>query len=180
MTLHAHWFCIIAGWVLAGRTAAQTIPPACRPLIDAERKQIMTPNHSYWTERTGHPGDPATTLEAISVGGTIYLQIHGRWTRSPSGPKEALQRLDDNLRSATELTCQRVGEESVNGTPAVVYTSHAVNEGVKGDARTWIGISSGLILRQESDMADEDGSIRQHLSMRWEYDGVRAPAGVER
>ena len=115
--------------IIASGARAQTIPPACRPLVDAARKQITTPRHAWITEA-------GRTTESISIGGATYLQVRGTWRRSPLGEKEALQQMQENLRTATAYSCQHVGTESVGGVPAAVYTSHVENQGVKADART--------------------------------------------
>lgn len=151
---------------------AQRISPGCQPLVDATRKQIMTPHHA-WVTQGGR------TTESISAGGATYIQVRGTWKRSPMGPQQALDQMQENLRTATAYTCQRVGSESVGGVPAAVYTSHVENQGVKADARTWIAAATGLILRQEEDMGTDDGTGTTHMSVRWEYGDVHAPAGVD-
>lgn len=157
---------------------AQTIPPACRPLVAAAKKQIMTPHHLYQTEGPERPGGKLAVYESISTGGATYILIGGTWKRSPLGQKEDLDRMEENLRTATAYSCQRVGDESVGGVPTVVYTSHVENQGVRFDARTWIATATGLILRQEEDMQTGEGAGTRHMSMRWEYTNVQPPAGV--
>lgn len=149
---------------------AQRIPSVCQPLVDAAKKQILTPHHA-WVTQGGR------TTESISIGGATYIQVHGTWKRSPLGPKEALDQMQENLRTATAYSCRHIGNEAVGGVPAAVYTSHVENQGVKADARTWIAIETGLILRQEEDMGTDDGTGTTHMSIRWEYNNVRAPAG---
>jgi len=157
---------------------AQTIPAACRPLIDARKKQIMTPNHSYMTEGPASPGGKATTHEGISTGGVTYIMYGGKWRRSPLSPQAMLVQLDSNLTTAKVYTCQHVSDESVAGVPAAVYTAHTDNEGVKADARIWVAKGSGLVLRTEEDVDTGEGD-KHHLSIRYEYTNVRAPAGVQ-
>lgn len=156
---------------------AQAIPAACRSVIDAERKEIMTPYHEYLTEGTPGAGDKAATNEAISAGGVNYIMVHGQWRRSPLTPKDALDRIQENLSTAKAYSCRHVGDESVNGVSAAVYTSHSENEGVIGDSRTWIAKGSGLPVRQEEDITT-GGTDKRHMSIRWEYTNVQAPAGV--
>lgn len=153
------------------RALGQRIPPACQPLVDAAKQQIMTPHHA-WVTQGGR------TTESIAIGGATYIQVHGTWKRSPMGAKEALDQMQENLRTATAYSCQHLGNESVGGVPAAVYTSHVENQGVKADAKTWIATATGLILRQEEDMGTDDGTGTTHMSIRWDYSNVHVPAGV--
>lgn len=157
---------------------AQKISPACQPLIDAARRVILTPNHLYEAEGSGRPGDKARSVETISTGGVTYIQMNGKWRRSPMTPKQAVAQMDTNLATTTVYSCTHVGDESVAGTATAVYTSHTENEGVKADARTWVAKGSGLIVRTEEDL-DTGGGDKRHMSIRYEYTNVQAPAGVK-
>jgi len=70
-----------------------------------------------------------------------------------------------------------VRDESVNGEATAVYTEHTENEGIKGDGQTWVSKSRGLPLRTEEDLDTGDGDKR-HMSIRYEYNNVSAPAGI--
>jgi len=154
--------------------AAQSAPAACRPLIEAEKKQILTPHHAYVT---AGPAGKQRTDETISTGGVTYVQTGGAWRRSPMTPRDQLDQLERNLSTTKTYSCQQVGHESVSGVSAVVYTSHTENEDVVGDSRTWIASGTGLPLQQEEDV-DTGAGDRQHMSVRYEYADVHAPAGV--
>ncbi len=153
---------------------SQTIPAACRPLVDAERKTITTQHHLYSTE--GSAREKGHTTEGITTGGVIYIQVSGEWKRSPWTPKQALAQMDTNLTTASAYSCTHVGDESVAGTAATVYTAHSESEGVKNDARIWVDKSSGLVLRTEAD-EDAGGGDKTHVSTRYDYTNVQAPAG---
>jgi hypothetical protein len=153
---------------------AQKDLAACRPLIEAEKKQIETPHHVYMVDGSG---SSAKKHESISAGGVMYIQVGGKWRRSPLSLQDMREQLEQNLATATVYTCQHVGDESVTGTAASVYTAHTENEGVKADVRTWVAKGTGLVLRQEEDMDTGDGEKR-HLSLRYEYTNVQAPPGV--
>ena len=150
---------------------AQKSPAACQPLVDAERKEIMTPHHVYETR-----GGSANEL--ISTGGVTYIQLHGAWRRSPMGPKEALAQMQENLDSARAFSCQRTGGESVGGVATVIYAAHVENQGVKADTRTWVAVATGLPVRQEEDLEIDGTPGKTHLSTRWDYTNVRVPAGA--
>lgn len=154
---------------------AQAIPAACRPLIDARKKQIVTPNHAYATEGQGAG---ATTHESITAGGVMYIRYQGQWRRSPLTPQAALEQLQENLADTKGFFCQVVGDESVAGVAATVYTSHDENDTIKADARVWVAKGSGLVLRTEEDLDTGGPTGKRHISIRYDYANVRAPAGV--
>ncbi len=154
---------------------AQTVPAACRPLIDAQKKQIMTPYHSYVTAGPAKQGGKATSIETISTGGAIYTSYNGKWRRIPMTPTDAVNQLQENLANAKNLSCQRVGEESAGGGPTVVYTLHSETEGAKNDERFWVVKDTGLVLRMDDDLDTGQGTGKRHTSIRYEYTNVRAP-----
>jgi hypothetical protein len=158
--------------------AAQSAPSACRPLIEAEKKQIMSPHHAYVTEHASGPIGKEKTYESISTGDVTYIQIQGSWRRSPIGPRDLLVQLEQNLTTAKTYSCQKVGTESVGGVAATVFTAHTENESVVGDTRTWIANGTGLPVRQEEDL-DTGMGDKRHMLMRYEYANVYAPAGVK-
>jgi hypothetical protein len=180
---HAHlgWRLIAAAFCTASIPAfahAQIVPPACRPLLDAERKTITTPHHVRTTETSARAGQKERTTEGITTSGAIYVQYDGKWRRSPATPKQMLARMDTNLTTATTYSCTRVSDEPEAGTAATVYTAHTENEGVKADTRVWVAKGSGLVLRTEQDM-DTGGGDKVHRSIRYDYTNVQAPAGVK-
>ena len=158
--------------------AAQSAPAACRPLIEAEKKQIMTAHHVYMTERPLGAAAKEKTSESIFAGGVMYIQIDGAWRRSPMSPRELLEQLERNLSTAKAYSCQQVGHESVGGASATVFTAHTENEGVVGDTRTWIANATGLPVRQDEDL-DTGMGDKRHMSLRFDYADVHAPAGVK-
>jgi hypothetical protein len=52
---------------------------------------------------------------------------------------------------------------------------HSETPRSKNDAQIWISKSTGLILRQESDLILNRANSKIHLSVRYEYDNVQAP-----
>ncbi|HEY8062789.1 MAG TPA: hypothetical protein VID74_08325 [Gemmatimonadales bacterium] len=157
---------------------APKVPAACQPMIDAQRKSTSVPHHVYSTAGSGRAGDKATTSELISTGNAIYILMNGKWKRSPMTTKEALAQIDENLAGAKVFTCQHVGDEPVAGVAAAVYTGHSENDGINADSRIWIAKGSGLVLRTEGDV-DMGGGDKSHMSARYEYTNVQAPAGVK-
>jgi hypothetical protein len=64
-----------------------------------------------------------------------------------------------------------VGDDSVNGQTAEVYTEHAETEDSKADTKIWISKSKGLILKQE--LAIDPSAER--WAIRFDYANVHAP-----
>mgnify|MGYP001549022058 CR=1 FL=1 len=84
---------VLIGAALPATTAAQTIPAACRPLVDAQRKTITTPHHLYSTDGPAGQSAKARAGEMISTGGVSYLLYQGKWRRSPISPKAQLDQM---------------------------------------------------------------------------------------
>ena len=41
----------------------------------------------------------------------------------------------------------------------------------------WIAKGTGLVLKEEEDLSD--GTDKRHMSIRYDYKNVRAPAGIQ-
>ena len=161
--------------MLPAPARSQQIPEACRPVIEAQRKEIMTPHHAYQTDSAAGGNTTRVTGEFISTAEATYVLYHGAWKHSPMTPQAALAQFEENLANARNLACRRVGEESVGGVRTVVYTMHNETGDVGIDGRVWVAVSSGLVLR--TDYQESDGGSRQR-STRYQYANVHAPAGV--
>lgn len=153
---------------------AQTVPPECKALIDAELKVITTPHHMYLTQSSGNQGAESTTGEAIYVDGVDYLFTDGKWMRSPISAQDELDQVRETIKNVKVMSCRREGDESVGGVAAVVYTSHDENADAKSDARVWVAKSSGLPLRTD-EVIDSGMGGKMHMSIRYEFANVHAP-----
>jgi hypothetical protein len=157
---------------------AQKDVASCKPLLDAAAKQASTPFHGYITTSAGVPGGKPRQDEMISAGGQHYFQYKGQWMRSKLDASALAKQGEENMRTATVVSCRRVRDESVGGVSAVVYSTHMVNEGITSDGMTWIAQGTGLTLRSDSDIDTGDGE-KNHVSSRYEYTNVHAPAVTE-
>ena len=162
---------------IAAPALAQAVPAECRALVDAEKKLITTPHRAYETETTAGGGAPATH-QLITAGGANYILHEGKWRRSPMTPQMLLDQMNENIANAKVLSCKRVGDDAVAGEAAIVYTSHTVSDEITADARIWVSKSAGLPLRNEQDL-DTGGGDKRHISIRYEFSDVKAPAGVK-
>jgi hypothetical protein len=85
---------------------------------------------------------------------------------------------EENIRSS-KYTCRYLKDETVNGEPAAVYSTHSEREdfSIKSDGEIWISKSRGVPLRQELEMIESgDKPEVNHHSMRYEYTNVQPPA----
>ena len=159
--------------------ARADLPAACRPAIDAIKKQIVTPSHMYQTETAAFTGGKPLTSESIFAGGVIYIQVHGAWRRSPMTTGEMLKQQEENERNLKAPSCRYLRDEAVNGEPAAVYVEHSEPEGAISDATIWVSKSRGLPLRLEAD-TDAGGKMgKVHRAIRYDYGNVQPPAGVK-
>lgn len=172
----------IAAMPLAAR--AQTVSAACKPVLDANTKEISTPHHAYQTESIwakGAPvkGAPVKTSEIISTATASYILVGGKWTRLSITPKENIAQMQENLRNAKVYACRTLPGASVNGVPTLVYSAHAENDMAKNDAQFWVAKSTGLIVREDIDMYVDEGDGKRHMSTRYDYTNVQPPPGVK-
>ncbi len=137
----------------------------CKLLYDAAVLQARTPSHIY-TTMTGPSGNLST--ETIATNDSIYMKIDNQWKKSSYSPQEEAKEAADKGRSYTN--CQHVGDEAVNGEAAGVYTE--VNKESEVTGKVWISKKRGLPLK-----ADLTAGGR-HISIRYEYDNIRPPAGA--
>jgi hypothetical protein len=162
--------------LVAAPAAAQTIPAECQPLMAAGDKQFTVPSHAYITSKG--LGPTPMQSETININGVTYVMVHDRWMKSPMTSEQIAQQSKEKARTAKVFTCKQLPDEAVGGVPANVYTSH--NESATGttDSQIWIAKASGMALKSEVDIIGTSGH-KSHMSVRFEYDNVKMPAGVQ-
>lgn len=158
---------LLSLFLLLGIASADT-SASCKPVLDAMAKTEATPHHAYQTE-AGQP-----VKESILADGVIYIQIKGKWQKSPLTMKEMQDQEAENVKDAKAYTCTYVKDESVGNESAALYNFHQViDENTKSDGQIWISKSRGLILKQEEDF---DTGQKRHMSLRYDYNNVQAPS----
>ena len=160
-----------ATWLVAVPAAAQTAA-ACQPMFDGLTKQTTTPNHTYLSMT----GGSTMTSESITTGGVMYIQVSGKWMRSPTSPSD-MQQLQQQDQKKTTTSCERLPDEAVNGTAATVFHVHNKGAGSTSDGKVWLAKGSGLPIRGEEDVLS--GSTKTHISTRYEYTNVQPPPGIK-
>ena len=162
-----------AALLLAPPARAQT---DCKPVYDAVDKLTTVPSHAYEIETNpARPGSDASSVEMISTGGAIYIMMKGKWKKSPMSMADMHAQEEENWKTAKNISCKHLRDESVKGESAAVYSAHSETEDTKTDAQMWISKSKGLLLRQDDDV-DIGGGEKHHRSIRYEYTNVQAPA----
>jgi hypothetical protein len=168
---------VLAAVIAAHVASAQKDIASCKPVLDAAAKAMVTPHHVTGTTVTPGTSGKPRPMELITAGGQNYVMTGGQWTRSRMTPAEMAAQEQENIRTATAYSCHRLRDEAVGGVAAVVYGAHSENESSKSDAQVWVATGSGLILRMETDIDPSDVD-HTHISMRYDYTNVHAPAVV--
>jgi hypothetical protein len=139
---------------------------ACDPLYRSAIKSVQTPHRVYST--TTMRGGKAVTREAVYAGGVEYLNLGGRWSRSPMPQKDMIEAAEEKLKTHPDI-CTRIGDSRAGGETVGVYKAH--NKELGTDQEVRIIESSGLM--QGGRMSLPNGSV---VETRYEYDNVTAPA----
>lgn len=142
----------------------------CDALYQAGIKTFQTPHRVYST--TTMRGGKPQTGEAVLAGGVEYVQLHGKWMRSPSTPQEMIEEAQGKLKTHPD-TCTSVSDQVISGQAVSVYKAHNSESGANQVVR--ILKSSGL-MQGGTVILPDDGIT---VETRYEYDNVRAPAGVQ-
>ena len=81
------------------------------------------------------------------------------------------------MGGVTWSECKSLRSDMVDGKPATVYAARERLTGTYSDnqSQIWIGNASGLPLKAESDTQHSGHTL--HVSTRFTYANVRAPAG---
>lgn len=110
--------------------------------------------------------------ETVIIGKDVYIKAGGKWQKIPGNIGSSVPDLRKSFdeQSRKWLTdVKYVGEETVNGTPSLVYVYHNKGPGGVGenDSRVWIAKSDGLPVKIEATYAS--GTLKTML-IEYEYD----------
>src|SRR3954454_6140006 len=132
--------------------------------------EIIPPDRVHLSSNFG-----GQSSETTIIGSRLWTKVGTTWTESPSSP-QITQTLDQFAKDPESLgvtiaNVKLVGQDTVNGTPALVY-SYDSSFGQGADAYTpnaqiWIGVANGLPLKQESSGAP--GGVKSKTSQMIEY-----------
>jgi len=165
-------------WALLHAVSA-TAAESCDTLYAALLKLAQTPNHAF-TESSGAIAAGRTrSSERIVTASTTYIQVSGQWRKSTMTPQQALQMEKEALADPKRDTCRYVGEETVDGEPAALFSTAKEDDGGKSEGRIWISKRRGLPLRQQIHLSVGGGKVGEsQMTTRYTYDNIQPPAGV--
>jgi len=141
------------------------LSPACKPIMDAMEKTLLSDHTTTTTRAEG-------SVNGITAGGTMYIQVKGAWRKSAMSAKDALANSRENLKAAKEFTCTPLADSVIDGTPVANYATHEVNEDGGNDGKVSIAKSSGMVLQVENDLK---GGAGTHYVTHYGFGSVKAP-----
>jgi hypothetical protein len=110
---------LTAVFLFAGKASAQD--PSCKPVVDAAVLQARTPSHVY-SSMTG-PGTNLT-METITTSSFVYTRSNvggaDQWKKTKYSPRDEARQAAAS--SGAYTSCQHVGDETINGEAAAIYT----------------------------------------------------------
>ncbi len=92
--------------------------------------------------------------------------------------QQMVHQQQENIRNAKSFDCRYLRNEVVDGENAAVYSEDSVNDDIRSSGQIWISMSRGLPLKSEAQI-DLGGSEKEHMTTRYDYSNVQAPAGVK-
>ena len=123
-------------------------------VTDVNKGQQLSAMHFVAPDRY-HIQNGQGQMEQILIGDDAYTLIDGKRVKLPMPIK--VGRIVGQYRNqaaldelARDLDVTALGEDTVDGTPAKVYT-YTQTEPARADVTVWIGIASGLPLQLESE-----------------------------
>jgi hypothetical protein len=164
-----HILASLAAAIAIGALPSAQAADTCEALYQAGIKTVQTPHHVYTTPTT-HDGK-AVAGEAIYAGGVEYVQLRGKWMRSPMTQQAMLEAAQEKMKTHPD-TCTLIGDQYIGGRAVTAYKVHDNEYGIDSEVR--ILKSSGLV--QGESTRSPDGAVRE---TRYEYGNVGAPAGVQ-
>lgn len=166
----------------ASGTPARADAAACKGLANALLASASTPYHSTsiitLNPRAGAAGadpKPATsqTSETIFTGTAIFVRFGSAKWREIHTPLDDLKQLV-RQHAASFTDCQRLSDETVNGTTLAVYAGHSVTQKlVLATMKAWVSPDRNVLIRSETDITG--GPIPRHLVINYEYKDIAAP-----
>lgn len=123
-------------------------------VTDVNKGQQLSSMHFVAPDRY-HIQNGQGQMEQILIGDDAYTLIDGKRVKLPMPIK--VGRIVGQYRNqaaldelARDLDVTALGEDTVDGTPAKVYT-YTQTEPARADVKVWIGIASGLPIQLESE-----------------------------
>ena len=148
---------------------------SCAAVFAAADATASAPHHAYIT-LVLLKGMPPNKSEAIVANGVAYDQDNGHWRRDPVTLEKALQIAREGRAEITHQ-CRLVGNESMDGEPALRYEMHAYDPQIGptgGVSNLWISTSTHLLLHEHVEPTKDT-----YADTRYSYADVRSPDGLK-
>jgi hypothetical protein len=144
----------------------------CDTMMTATLAQMQVPYRATisFSNLNGKP----TKSEMVYAGGKIYVQLNGAWQVSPMTVQEMTDHMKTNYKTSKH-SCQHVGDDSVGGQAASVYTASFQSPLSHSDNRIWISRSRGVLLKTWAHIIEGN----QTMTTIYEYDNIQPPAVVK-
>jgi hypothetical protein len=140
--------------------------PSCKPVVAALDK-VFSIDHAETTVTN------AQSAERLQVGGVAYLNVRGKWSRSPLTPTDSLQTIHTYQHDAKVYDCRALSDATVDGVPAQVYSIHIEHDDAISDVKLSLSKETGLPLSTVQDIRNDEG--KRHTTTTFRYEGLKAP-----
>ncbi|MEO7012897.1 MAG: hypothetical protein ABI127_01210 [Dokdonella sp.] len=151
------------------RAVSVELDSSCQPVITAMDKAALRPFHETVSVNDQH-------YEKIQTTTALYIGSSGRWSLMASSPDPLSNSVSE---SGLRITgCALIRKEVLDGESATVYSAqqNLAASSEKSRMEIWIADSSGLPLKSESD--GKHAGRESHVSTRYSFTHVQAPAGA--
>jgi hypothetical protein len=177
--------CGVLGFCALGLSAARADDAACKGIADAMLTNAKTAYHSVGTISfdpkdppiPGNDAMPAIKTETIFTGTQIFVKLpNGQWKDVHANIADLLTKVKDSASAFND--CTRLPDETADGKTMAVYTGTDKTDTMTVATKIWT--ANGTLQRSETDIGGPtapDGKVRhQHLSLRYDYADIKAPA----
>lgn len=145
----------------------------CKAILEAVTKQASLPVRQKGSMESAQAPGRKFESEMVRTADTLYLHMNGQWHKRPYDPAKTVADAREAM-SKSKHSCELVRREQVNGQLADLYKVHSEGPQGTSDAEMWIGVTSGLPLRQRTQMTPPSGTKMQH-DVTYEYGNVKTP-----
>lgn len=177
------------GTLSLGSRRARADDMACKPVQDALIANSRTPYHSFVTITFAYAATVAEAhrkmklpdeqkSETIFTGSAVFVRLlPGKWKSLPG----TLAQFQDGIKGSVAglIACRHLADDTVDGAKLSVYEGDAKPQNKAVQTRVWIS-AKGVPVKSETDIeignTPGGDQIHQHLSTRYEYGDIQAPA----
>jgi len=180
--------CGVFGYLGLGLVAARADDGACKGLADAMLTNAKTPYHSVGSI-SFDPKDPpvpgsaglpsAIATETIFTGTHVFVKLpNGQWKDIHANLADLQSKVKESAGSFND--CAHLPNDKVDGKDLAVYTGTDKTDTMNVTTKVWVAPENGTLVRSETEIGGPtapDGKVRhQHLSLRYDYADIKAPA----